>query len=39
MDGGAWWATVHAEIQKIKRAYDEQLYGNKIDSLEEMEDS
>ena len=31
--------THNAEIQKIKRAYDEQLYGNKIDSLEEMEDS
>ena len=26
-------------VVKIKRAYDEQLYGNKIDSLEEMEDS
>ena len=31
--------TDNAEIQRIKRAYDEQLYGNKIDSLEEMEDS
>ena len=33
------FTTDNAEIQRIKRAYDEQLYGNKIDSLEEMEDS
>ena len=32
-------ATNNAEIQRIVRDYYEQLYGNKMDSLEEMEDS
>ena len=32
-------ATNNAEIQRIIRDYYEQLYGNKMDSLEEMEDS
>ena len=29
----------NAEIQRIMRDYCEQLYGNKIDNLEEMADS
>ena len=29
--------TDNAEIQRIIREYYEQLYGNKIDSLEEMD--
>ena len=29
--------TDNAEIQRIIRDYDEQLYGNKMDDLEEME--
>ena len=31
--------TDNAEIQRIIRDYYEQLYGNKMDSLKEMEDS
>ena len=29
--------TDNAEIQKIIRDYDEKLYGNKMDNLEEMD--
>ena len=31
--------TNNAEIQRIKRVYYEQLYGNKMDKLEEMDSS